>query len=329
MSITIIKAGVYDTIQDLGRYGYARDGVNPSGVMDVLAYKVANSLAGNELNMPVIEMHFPASIIRFNASMVVGISGADFSAMITSRNGNRTLFPVNKSAYIEAGSVISFSKKVAGERSYLAIHGGMQLNAWLGSVSTNSTIGQGGFQGRRLHANDEILLNKKQEYDRSNDTVFPWKADVQSWYESNIVNVLLGPEWDWLQPTSKKKFLSTPFTVLAQSDRMGMQLKGSVLQRLNTEELVSSGVTFGTIQLLPNGNVIVLMADRAITGGYPRIANIIDAHLPKLAQSSTGSQIVMALTDLAKSEDLLVSQFNEIQKIKSAVKMKFLAFNLA
>lgn len=328
MSITIVKAGIYDTIQDAGRFGYAGDGINPSGVMDLLAMKTANVLAGNTLETAVIEMHFPASVIRFEADAIVAIAGADFGATITANDGKQISFTTNKAAYIKAGSTVSFEKKIAGERGYLSVHGGFGLTEWLGSFSTNIKISEGGFKGRRLQQNDCILLNKKLPDKFASDRVFPWIANTRAWYQGNLVNVLAAPEWEWLQPLSKKAFLSKPFTILSQSDRMGMRLQGPSLQRLVQDELVSAGVVFGTIQLLPNGNIIVLMADHAITGGYPRVANIISAHLPKLAQLSPGSQILLARTDIAKAEELLIAQEREIRVIQTAVAMRFNEFNL-
>lgn len=324
MSITVIKAGVYDTIQDEGRKGHAAFGINPSGVMDVLAMQAANALAGNELSTAVIEMLFPAPVMQFNSHAIVGLSGAEFDAVITDTSGNIAPFSNNRTAYVAAGSVLSFNRKISGERCYLAVHTGFDLPRWFGSISTNSKIKEGGYKGRRLLKDDAIPFAIYQPMKaHTTSTVFPWFAHVQSWYDGpSIFNILPGPEWDWLDGNSQKSFLREGFTITAQSDRMGITLKGLPLSINRNEQLLSSGVSYGTIQLLPDGQMIILAADHPTTGGYPRIGNIISAHLPKLAQASPGHTIKFLPTTIAHAEDMLLLQHKEMQRLKGAMKLR-------
>ena len=118
MSIQVIKAGILDTVQDAGRYRYQQLGINPGGVMDRTAMRVANALVGNEAVMPVIEMHFPAAEILFEETMLVALSGADFSPRI-----NGEAMPVHKPVCVRKGSVLSFGKQIKGARTYLAASG--------------------------------------------------------------------------------------------------------------------------------------------------------------------------------------------------------------
>ena len=324
MSITIIKAGICDTIQDAGRNGYAVFGINPSGVMDVLAMKTANALAGNSLTTAVIEMHFPAPVIQCNHPAILALSGADFDAVIQTAEGNKISFKNNKAAYLPAGSSLSFNKKIAGERCFLAVHGGFNLPQWFGSSSTNLKIKEGGYKGRRLLNHDILPTIQKHGLEKKlTATVFQWFAYTQGWYDDPYTyNFLPGPEWDWLDTTSKKYFLKNQFTIEAHSDRMGITLQGLSLQTNNNDQLLSSGVNYGTIQLLPNGQMIVLAADHPTTGGYPRIANIITAHLPKLAQAAPGSKIKFLKTSIAHAEDLLLQQHKELLRLERAVRFK-------
>ena len=81
-------------------------------------------------------------------------------------------------------------------------------------------------------------------------------------------------------------------------------------------EMVSSGVDFGTIQLLPNRQLMILMADHQTTGGYPRIGNIIRAHLPRLAQLQPGTEIRLHTTNIHTAEQLLFSQLQTLAIIE-------------
>ncbi|CAN5791941.1 5-oxoprolinase subunit PxpC [soil metagenome] len=321
MSVSVIKAGLCDTIQDMGRSGYAASGINPSGAMDTLAMQVANALTSNPLQTAVVEMHFPAPILQFDAPAIVALSGADFNAVIQTIDGNSIELPINKTATLQPGSKLLFKNKIFGERCYLSVNGGFNLPQWLGSYSTNLKIKEGGFKGRTLSKGDQLFLNQKLSSKQFNTRVFPWTANMQNWYtDANTFNFLPGPEWDWLEPASKKHFLQNQFTIAAHSDRMGIALESVLLHTNSKDQLVSSGVTYGTIQLLPNGKMIILAADHPTTGGYSRIANIIAAHLPKLAQASPGTKIRLLKTTIENAEDLLIQMQNELLQLQQAVK---------
>jgi antagonist of KipI len=322
MSIKILKAGISDSIQDGGRHGVASFGINPAGALDQLAMKTANALVGNQLNAAVIELYFPASTFLFEQDVLIALSGADFAAGIRATNGSEVKVPINKTIWIKAGSVLSFQHKEHGETACLAMRGGFVLEKWMNSYATQFSIEQGGFKGRRLKKDDIIPLKRKLSSISDDIKIFPWLAAAYSWYESSTFNVITGPEWDWVEPLSQKHFLSHTYKPSSQSDRMGSRLEGLPLSKSDDRELISSGVCFGTIQLLPNGQLIILMADHPTTGGYPRIASIISAHLPKLAQTSPGSEIRFGNTDLATAEKLWIMQQQELVQLHSAMQLQ-------
>jgi antagonist of KipI len=320
--MSIVKAGICDTMQDLGRYGYGAYGINVAGAMDVLAMQTANALVVNELPSAVLEMHFPASVIRFNAPALIALSGADFNAIITTSEGDAADFAVNKTAFVTANSLLSFPKKIKGERCYLAVHGGFVLQPWLNSYSTNLKIQTGGFNGRCLKKDDTIEFKKSSKLPGNSVKRFPWTANFYSWYgDAGSYNFIAGPEFNWLDVASQKQFMRGLFTIGQHSDRMGITLTGNLLHQANNEQLISSGVTYGTMQLLPNGNLVVLAADRPTTGGYPRIGNIIQAHLPKLAQASAGATIRFLQTNIESASQLLFLQQNELKQMQQAVRL--------
>lgn len=318
MSLTIVKAGLHDTVQDLGRYGFGSWGVNPGGAMDRYATQLANILAGNETSEAVIEMHFPGPQILFNQNALIAISGADFTPVLNDQ-------PVSlwKPILVRRNTILQFSQWKQGARCYLAVHGGLAIEKWLNSYSTNTKAHAGGLAGRRLEKGDEINFGESHIYyagllkEGSELQPLNWKACIKMAYENpNEVHFIPGREWDLLHNISKNDLLNETFSVHSLSDRMGYHLKGMPLTVSEKKDLLSSGVSFGTMQLLPNGQLIVLMADHQTTGGYPRIGHIISAHLPKFAQLRPSDEVKFVMTDIQAAEDLFFSQQREINIIK-------------
>ena len=191
MNLRIIKPGVMDTVQDMGRYGWQHLGINPGGAMDKLSAQIANILVGNDTHEAVIELHFPAAAFFFEQPSLIAIGGADFSAHV---NGEEV--PVMRPILVSKYSILQFHGIKNGARAYLAVHGGLDVQPWLNSYSTHLKAAAGGFQGRVLQKDDEIafrteidlsgLLGKK-EFE-----VLPWKAD-DDWGNSNTDEILALP----------------------------------------------------------------------------------------------------------------------------------------
>lgn len=325
MSLRIIKAGIQDTVQDLGRYGFQQAGINPSGAMDRYALQVANALLGNPLNEAVIELHFPASVILFTQPVMIAITGADFTPSI---NGEKV--PLNQCIVVNKNDALQFHKPVSGARAYLAVQGGFKLEPWLESLSTNIKAMAGGFEGRSLRNGDEIICRSEKDYSAllpgKNFRVMPWTADILTNDTSKELFVLPGNEWDRLTEQAKEKFLNTPFVITKLADRMGYHLGNEPLAILPGEELVSSAVNTGTVQLLPDGRLIILMAEHQTAGGYPRLAHVITAHHSRLAQQKSGDAVYFRLTDIAKAEDLLLRQQQRVKQLQNACLLKLQAY---
>ncbi|MEQ1675339.1 MAG: biotin-dependent carboxyltransferase family protein [Chitinophagaceae bacterium] len=317
MSLIVIKAGILDTIQDGGRYGHQHLGINPGGAMDRYAMQVANALVGNNPGEAVIELHFPASVFMFSQPALIALSGADFSASI---NGEPV--PVLHCIAVNKNDALQFHRPVRGARAYLSVSGGLIADNWLQSSSTNLKAKAGGHYGRSLQKGDELGLKSNGDCSfllKGNDfKILPWSADVKASEDSKEMFVLPGGEWDRLTDESKEIFTSARFIIAKQSDRMGYRLSNNQLVATTTEEMISSAVSFGTIQLLPDGKLILLMADHQTTGGYPKIAHVITAHHSKLAQLKAGDSIWFRFADQQTAENFLLQQEQHLLQLQNA-----------
>jgi antagonist of KipI len=318
MSITIVKAGILDTIQDQGRYGYQQYGINPGGAMDKYAMQVANALAGNELKEAVIEIHFPASVFLFNEPCIIALAGAELGASI-----NGEYIPVLQPIAVGKNDVLQFERPAKGARSYLAVRGGFMLGKWLNSNSTNLKAGTGGVRGRALQKNDELKLKVIYKSRLTAHSVLPWKADIDfDEGAEKAIRILTGNEWSWLTEEAKEIFQGQEFIIDNNSDRMGYRLSGHTLSAKRTEELVSSAVGFGTIQLLPGGMPILLMADHQTTGGYPRIGHVISADHTRLAQMKAGDALFFKIAEQEEAESLYIKQQQHLLQLQTACKLR-------
>ncbi|MCB0530995.1 MAG: biotin-dependent carboxyltransferase family protein [Saprospiraceae bacterium] len=325
MSLHILKPGLLDTIQDEGRYSYGHLGVNYSGAMDRVGMAMANYLVGNTAGEAVLEMHFPAPEIRLDTPVLLALAGADFSAEV-----DGVSVPLHTPVLLQAGMSIKFQKKLVGTRCYLAIRGGFALDPWLGSCSTNLAAGAGGWKGRALRTGDVLALRQNtfgaQLSSDEKMRCFPWSANVSDFYPANQpIRFCQGPEYAWLDIESQTSLEKTDWQITAQSNRMGYRLKGAGLQQQHATELVSSAVTPGTIQLLPNGQPIVLMTDSQTTGGYPRIGQVIQADLPRLAQLGAGQSFPLQAVSLDTVFAAFQEQMQLLRRVQTGSALKLAA----
>lgn len=315
MIAMVEKAGILDTVQDSGRQGWGHLGINPNGPMDWFSHELANALVGNSVNTAVIELHFPASTIRFLQPAIIALAGADFGASI-----NNVAVPVNRTVKVPAGGRLHFSRKIKGERAYLAIRHGWHFPSTLGSCSTNLRSKFGGNAGRKLMPGDNLPYSTPGDFNISHVQVSNSFATAAP--ASGLIRVLPGPEWNWLDESSQAAIASNAFTLNLHSDRMAFSWRSEPLQLLEKREMISSAVTFGTVQLLPNGQVLTLMADHQTVGGYPRILQVIKADLPGMAQLSPGSVIRFQLCNVETALREWQQMKSHLQQIATNVRLQ-------
>lgn len=302
--IEVIHPGLYSTIQDAGRTGFQRFGVPVGGAMDSVALELANLLVGNDSTEGVLELTLSGTQLLFHESVTVAITGAHMTPMVDGKE-----IQMGKAITIPKNSTLRFQRPLKGCRTYLAVAGGFQAERVMNSVSTYVRASLGGVEGRLLKKGDQLLL--KQPRCQTTD----WLIRTDDWWNRPVVRVMKGPEAHQFSPQHISEFVSKPFRVSPQSDRMGFRLEGMSLIRDQQKELLSEPVTFGTIQVPSDGQPILLMADRQTTGGYPRIAQVIKADLSVVAQKKPGDEIQFQWVTREQALAALASQNQALKEI--------------
>lgn len=319
MSICVVKGGMLDTIQDHSRDGYAYLGINPGGAMDRVAMQVANALVGNAPGTAVVEMHFPAADLLFEEAALVALAGADAEVRV-----NDIPVPTLHPVAIQKGAVLSIGKRKTGARLYLAVQGGLDIAPWLNSYSTHLKAVTGGYEGRRLLKGDRLTLAQPFRYAFQNKTVevFPWSANVAELYSDELIHFVPGAQYGLLDEFSLEKLHTHPCRISRESDRMGYRLQTETLHLTQYKECISSAVVRGTIQMLPNGQLIILMADHQTTGGYPVIGYVAAADLSSLAQKQAGEFFRLKEIHLSSAENFIYQQQMNLQQLQNACTLR-------
>jgi antagonist of KipI len=252
----------------------------------------------------------------FEEDAIISLTGADFSATL-----NEHTVQLYRTLMVKKDTLLRFKQPVSGARVYLGVAGGWEANKWLGSYSTHLKLSVGGYSGRALQKED-IIQFKAASKSFPENKLFSWSvsgAELDKVYKPvNSIRCIAGAEYDLLTGSAKRNFSQLNFTISHQSDRMGYRLNNEPLFLEQAIELISSPVDIGTIQLLPTGTLIILMADHQTTGGYPRIASVLKADLPKLAQAKPGQAIKFILTSIGEAEDNYINMQRNLQEIKQA-----------
>ncbi|GIN84252.1 KipI antagonist [Heyndrickxia sporothermodurans] len=330
MCVEVLQSGLYTTIQDLGRHGYQQQGVSVSGPMDKIALRLANLLVGNKETEAVMETTLNGPKLLFHETKLIAISGGDFSPTI---NGEPV--PTGRPVLIRKGSILNMGSARKGCRAYIALAGGIDVPKVLASRSTYVRAKIGGYKGRPLKKGDSILtlqptllnsLLEKQllnqlETQRFLSTEWLIGENVIPLYKNKIIRVIRGQQFEKFTGLSKNLFFQQSFIISSQSDRMGYRLSGEPLELSLPLEMISEGVSMGTIQVPPDGQPIILMADRQTTGGYPKIGYIASVDLPLLAQCKPGEKIRFQEITLREAQLELKKKEKMIQTVKIGIEL--------
>jgi len=309
--VEVIRPGLLTTVQDLGRPGHRASGLPLSGAMDAFALRVANLLVGNAEDEAALEVTLLGPELAFSADAVVAVCGAEFEDV-----------PAWGPLRVAAGGRIKFGACRRGCRAYVAVAGGFDVAPVLGSRSTYLRAALGGFEGRALRAGDRIGLRPAGSGTAviASHHASSWRLSpgiLPAYSAAATLRVVRGAQAEDFEAALG----DVEFQVSPQSDRMGLRLAGATLLRSKTEDLVSSAVAPGTVQVPPDGQPIILMADAQTIGGYPRLAHIIGPDLPLAAQLRPGDRVRFREVALEEAHRLARVRERELAHLRAGLQL--------
>ena len=292
-----IRPGINSTFQDLGRKHLYHVGLPFSGAMDQRNYLISNCLVGNKKDEAVLEFAYQGPLLKVkNDNILFAVTGSvNFkikkkTSEVVDGECYKT-YLLNKDDELD---IISTNQSVYG---YLAVSSGFKVEKFMGSYSTTTRAGVGGNNGNKILVNQKIYINNSKGILKNKEINF-----LNSKIE--FIRILKGTNFDYFSENSIQKFFSEEFTVTKLTDRMGMRLKGPMLENNKETNIRSEGLIKGVIQVPADGNPIIMLSDHGTIGGYPKIGVIISADYDKLVQLPPSSKIKFKLVELEEAEKL-------------------------
>jgi len=299
MSVVVLEPGFLTTVQDLGRPGYAALGVSAAGAADPIALRAGNRIVGNPEGCAALEMTLVGAVLRFEHEAWIATTGATGAPVWTARR-------------VAAGEAVACGPCRGGARSYLCVRGGLDVPLVLGSASTHLATGLGGMQGRALRAGDRLALATRASAEPLASGVDP--RAIPGYADDGPLRVVDAPPKDGFTDEARGRFEAAAWDVTEACDRMGIRLEGEPLARTTAREPLTEGVPLGAIQIVSSGRPIVLFVDHQTTGGYPKIACVIAADLPRLGRVRPRDrlrfrrvELSLARHELRRREEALVA----------------------
>ncbi|RII14008.1 KipI antagonist [Streptomyces sp. YIM 130001] len=273
--LDVVRAGALTTVQDAGRPGHAHLGVPHSGALDQPASRLANRLVGNHFEAAVLETTLDGCSVRPRRTVLAAVTGAPCPVKVDGRPA-----PWGAWVRVPAGALLEVGPAVRGIRSYVAFAGGIDVEPELGSRATDRLSGLG---PPALTAGDTLALGPPSALPPPLVEAVPHRAPPAHL----VLRIAPGPRADWFTPAALRLLTAARYVVSA-GDRVGLRLHGPVLARRTPAELPSEGVVLGAVQVPPDGQPLVFLADHPVTGGYPVIAIVDRRDLPDAAQAVAG-----------------------------------------
>jgi biotin-dependent carboxylase-like uncharacterized protein len=322
----VLKPGLLSTIQDRGRYGHQRLGVPVNGAMDEWSHRIANILVGNQEDAATLECTVSGPSVRFDADVLLAVTGAGVQVNI-----DGIAAPLARALVVRKGATLGIGKCLKGARAYLAVRGGFAVETVLNSHSTFIRGAFGGFEGRALRKDDRVAIGSADiGYPVLHATLLKSGASCVEGPKLpvdsndamlNALRFIPGPQWHRFTDAARIHFNEGSFRIDARSDRMGYRLSGPKLDLSAPLEMISEPVNFGTVQVPPDGQPIVLMADRQGAGGYPKIGYVISADLPALAQAMPGEEVGFEEISIDTAEQAYLDKEDALSALQLATRM--------
>jgi antagonist of KipI len=326
VNITVRQPGIQTTVQDRGRLASQHLGVPVGGAMDEQAHRIANLLVGNEADAAALECVLGNVALQFDAPALVALTGRDIVASL-----DGAPIAAWRAVRVHAGALLSLHD---GCRTTIAIGGGIDVPNVLDARGTSLRAGFGGFRGRALQKQDVLAAGAPSPRTHRIAASLAAQSRASADWATSLslrprysgaptVRFLPGPEHAMLTDASRDALHADSFRLAADSDRMGFRFTGTPLSLTITRDMLSSGVTAGTIQLPPGGAPIILMADRQTTGGYPRLGEVIAVDLPLVAQLRPGDALRFASVTLDEAHALYRTRERDLATATRALHLRF------
>ncbi|MEC5342560.1 biotin-dependent carboxyltransferase family protein [Brenneria populi] len=312
----IERPGLLTTFQDGGRRGFQKYGVPVGGPMDEWAYALANALVGNAPDAAVLECTLTGPSLRFTENTLIALCGA---RMQVSAAG--VALPYDRAILLRRGTLLEVGPRQRGARLYIAVRGVPSITPVLGSRSTNLRAGFGGLDGRALAAGDAVEfapvgdrlpIEMRMVQSALPVLLAPEVGADSAPSEETTLRMVRGSHWAAFDAAAQSALTANDFVMQAESDRQGLRLQGRPLGLRAPLEVVSEATVFGTVQVPPDGNPIVLMADRQSAGGYPKIATVAGVDLPALAQRVPGEALRFSHIEQDAAETLWLARCRKL-----------------
>jgi antagonist of KipI len=314
-TLNVLRPGLFTTVQDTGRWGWQSLGVPVSGAMDLVSHRLANTLAANPPSCATLEVTLVGPELEFEDERMLVICGADFEVEI---DGVRaaTHVPVR----VGPGSRCRFGARRQGARAYVAVSGGIAVQDVLGSRSTHVPTKLGGFEGRPLAAGDRLPLGERGRFGVADRAATERAIALARLPVAGAASlrVLSGPHADRFVPDALSILQAEPYTITKDSNRMGYRLDGVALPSTPEALTLSEATVSGALQVPPNGQPILLTADRQTTGGYPILAVVVTADLGLAAQLAPGDIVRFTQCSHADAATALLAQERLLMAAESA-----------
>lgn len=302
--LEVLQPGIGTTVQDPGRPGHRHQGLPLSGWLDGPLAQAANALLGNDLNAAVLELRGVGTVLRVSRGPLRVALAGRAGAQRLSREGVRTPFPAWQTATLQEGETLQLGSADSG-CAYLAVAGGLALPPAFGSRASYWRAGLPGVLGRAFLPGDTLPCGDSGSIDpREWRCRSPWEPDT------GPIRVMPGPQQDHFTAEAQASFFAQTWTATPAQDRMGLRLQGQALAHTSQEaaDIVSDGVTPGAIQVPANGQPIVLLADGQTVGGYPKMATVITADLPRLAHLRPGTPVRFSAVTSTQAREARLAQ---------------------
>lgn len=310
--IRVLSPGLLTTVQDAGRVGYLKYGFGTSGALDLPALAAANLLVGNAPGEAALECTLTGPTLEFLCDATVAVTGCNMGAAL---GGGAA--PMYAAFDVKRGDILKLGFAASGCRAVIAFAGGIGVPAVMGGKSTSLCCGVGGFEGRALRAGDLLPLAAPR-------TGLPGLAARRAAPPENpadgrerpvVLRAVPGPQDDYFTEEGLAAFFSGEYAVTGKSDRMGCRLEGPEIAAKAGVDIISDGIPLGAVQVPSSGRPIVMLADRQTAGGYAKIATVISADLPKLAQCRAGDRIRFEKVSVGEAQALARAQREALEAL--------------